>query len=848
MTGFADVFKEDLIDRPKGPPRHNVKHHILTEGPPTHSRFRRLPPDKLKVAKREFKHLERAGICQKASTPWASPLHMVPKKDGSWRPCGDYRLLNTKTVPDHYPLPNMTDITNGLAGSKYFSRLDLLKGYYQVPVAEDDVEKTAVITPFGTYTFNFTCFGLRNAGATFQRLMDSILGDLPFVVVYVDDILIFSPSFKQHLSDIQQVLEKLRENGLIVKPSKCEWAKKRIEFLGHIIDGEGVAPLPQKVAAVQNFPTPSTIKNLQEFAGMVNYYHRFLPHIAAVMGPLYQALKGKPKKLAWTPLLQKAFENTKSALAAAAKLSYPSSKDDLILTTDASSTAIGGVLEQDTPNGRRPISFFSRKLSHTETRYSTFDRELLAVHKGVRQFRHLLEGRPFKILTDHLPLVHAFTKTADAWSPRQQRQLSAIAEYPCSISYLRGSSNQVADALSRNAHSLNAVQIGLNYSDIARAQQGDKELQRLRQNQTKLTWVECDVEGLPLVCETSTGRSRPYLPPSVRKQAFNQAHNLSHPSGRSMVKILTERFLWEGMRKDIRQWAQECLSCQKAKVGRHTETGIGDFNTSPRRLAHLHVDVVGPLPPSEGFRYLFTIIDRNTRWPEAIPLRQQTAETCGKALIEWVARHGVPETIVSDRGTTFTSKLWSALADSLGTAIHHTTSYNPEANGLVERFHRTLKAALMARCNAPNWRRNLPWVLLGIRTTPHAALNYSPAEALYGQALRIPADMLPGSGEPQTLADIRKAVADIIPTKTYAGNRQTYVPTAIQTAQYVFVRVDHHRPPLSPPYAGPFPVLERQQKSYKVQFDGKAVWVSVDRLKPAHSPPDYQSSAQMGGE
>ena len=188
--------------------------------------------------------MEKAGICQKASSPWASPLHMVPKQDGTWRPCGDYRCLNTVTTPDRYPLPNMGDITNGLAGSQYYTKLDLLKGYFQVPVAPNDVPKTAVITPFGTYTFNFTCFSLCNAGATFQRLMDNIMGDLKCVVVYVDDILIFSPTLKQHIKDVQTVLQRLSENGLYFHPEKCEWAKQCVEFLGHKVTCEGVSPLP----------------------------------------------------------------------------------------------------------------------------------------------------------------------------------------------------------------------------------------------------------------------------------------------------------------------------------------------------------------------------------------------------------------------------------------------------------------------------------------------------------------------------------------------------------------------------------------------------------------------------
>ena len=244
------------------------------------SRFRRLAPDKLHAAKQTFAELERLGICQKAPSPWASPLHIVVKKDGSLRPCGDYRRLNMQTEPDHYPLPNIADITTFLHGAKIFSKLDLLKGYYQVPMHPGDIPKTAVTTPFGSFTFNYSCFGLRNAGATFQRMMDGILGDLPFCVCYIDDILIYSSDSQQHLQHIATVLDRLQQNGMVVRYNKCVFGARQVEFLGHHLTSAGVSPLPGKVTAIKRFPTPFTVKALQEFVGLVNYYHRFVAYPA----------------------------------------------------------------------------------------------------------------------------------------------------------------------------------------------------------------------------------------------------------------------------------------------------------------------------------------------------------------------------------------------------------------------------------------------------------------------------------------------------------------------------------------------------------------------------------------
>ena len=241
---YQEVFRSQLNQTPQlQDNKHGVYHYIKTEGPPVYSRFRRLPPNKLKAAKKAFSEMEKSGICQKASSPWASPLHLVEKPDGSWRPCGDYRRLNMKTEPDKYPLPNIADVTSSLHEATIFSKIDLLQGYFQVPVNPADIPKTAIITPFGSYTFNYSCFGLKNSGATFQRMMDGIFGNLDFCICYIDDILIFSKNEKEHRNHIKIILEKLKENGLIAKPEKCVFGKPSVTFLGHNISAEGVKPL-----------------------------------------------------------------------------------------------------------------------------------------------------------------------------------------------------------------------------------------------------------------------------------------------------------------------------------------------------------------------------------------------------------------------------------------------------------------------------------------------------------------------------------------------------------------------------------------------------------------------------
>ncbi len=842
ISEYADVFKPELRQQHTVPAKHGIFHHIPTNGAPVHSRFRRLNPQKLAAAKASFTEMERMGICSKASSPWASPLHMVPKSDGSWRPCGDYRRLNLISEPDHYPMPNIADLTNTIGKARVFSKLDLLKGYFQVPVNPADVPKTAIVTPFGSYVFHYSTFGLRNSGATFQRMMDSIFGQLPHVLVYIDDVLVFSDTIAEHEQHLREALSLLRKNGLIVRSDKCVFGAPTVEFLGHQISSDGIRPLPSKVKVIQEYPVPTTVKELQAFLGMVNYYHRFIPMAASHMAPLYTVLSDNPKCLTWNPEQQAAFTNTKHALAEATTLVYPQPDTTLVLTTDASNNAIGAVLETHVGNIPQPLAFFSRTLHKAERNYSTFDRELLAVHHAIRHFRHMLEGTSFTIQTDHRPLITALSKSGDAWSARQQRQLSAIAESGGTLTYIPGSKNPVADALSRIT--INDIQPGIDYHSLAREQQNDPETDTYRTSITNLSWKNVSIENTDILCDVSTGRPRPLVPLAFRRKVFDVVHGLSHPSIRSTIKIIKAKFVWHSMAKDIKEWSQSCDACQRCKVLRHTKTEIGSFPQPQRRFSHIHVDIVGPLPPSNGFRYLFTITDRSTRWPEATPMEDATTNSCAAALLSsWISRFGLPEHITSDRGSAFTSSLWASLTQLLGIQLHHTTAYHPQANGMIERWHRTLKASLMARCSTPEWAFQLPWVLLGIRTMPKEGLQVSTAEMVYGQPLVVPGEFFPDlpinhSSQSAELQAARWSAQQFTPcSPTRHNQRDSYIPPDLPTADHVFVRQDLVKPALSPPYKGPYRVLKRTDKAYQLDISGRSDWVSADRLKPAYIEP-----------
>ena len=424
---------------------------------PIKSRACRLSPEKEDEAKGQIEKMLEEGILFRSQSEWASPMHMVRKADGSWRIVCDFTRLNAKTRPDAYPVPNLLDFSAHLAGSTVFSKMDLTRAYLQVPMKRSDRDKTAIITPFGLFEYHRMPFGIKNAAQAFQRLIHDVLAGLDFVYVYLDDILIFSASEIVHRQHVEIVLERLQQAGLQINPGKCVFAKPQVEFLGHQISSSGIEPAynGHLVKDILKFPSPTTPKETQRFLGMCNFYRRFMPRAAAVMAPMYVATKWSAAefKRNWNKVEDKSFSETKALLASTGTLAHPSASAETCVATDASELAMGGVLQQRTASGWRPLAYFSQNLSSAQRKYSTFDRELLAVATCIKKFCWFLEARPFHVITDHLPLTTALSRKSDHRLARQSRALENVAQYTSDIRYVQGQDNVVADALSRPPHS-----------------------------------------------------------------------------------------------------------------------------------------------------------------------------------------------------------------------------------------------------------------------------------------------------------------------------------------------------------------------------------------------------------
>ena len=738
-----------------------AEHFIPTSGTPVKVPPRRVPANYRVEVERQIEEMLAEGIIEESSSAWLAPAVFVRKKTGDIRLCVDYRELNKRTTKDAYPLPRPDEVQDQLAGSQVFSTLDLQCGYWQLPVHTADRDKTA-FSPgpgMGLFQFRRMPFGLSGAPASFQRLMDKVCRGLSFTTTYLDDVLVHSASMQEHAEHLRLVFERLASAGLTLRGRKCRIGMAKVNYLGHVFSAAGMEPDPQKVAAVHDWTTPTNVSDLRSFLGLASYYRRYIPRFADIAAPLHH-LTEKGATFRWDPACQTAFDTLKEKLTQAPILTYPEflpSSEPFSLQTDASAVGIGVVLEQ----AGHVVAYASRSLTQSERNYSVIQRECLAVVYGLKQFRHYLLGRPFYLLTDHAPLQWLSAQKMDGLLARWTL---AIQEYDMTIMYRKGSLSNNADSLSRRPAPVAATTCTSELPDLLQHQGKDPIIRQLRESLQPLSpphgpawrqpsfrryrqiWSQLTLQN-GLVCRqyapgpTSDTVLVPVIPASLRSLLIKQHHDAPGAGHLGPDKTAGRIRLvgyWVGMLQDIEEHCRQCAICQSSKLPAPTRAPLQNVPVG-RPWEMVAVDILQVPLSYRNNRYLLVIQDYFTKWAEAIPLQDQTADRITKELTKVFTTFGVPDILHSDQGRNFESAILRQTLDAFGVTKSRTTAYHPQGDGMVERFNRSLLQMLRAYVQEEaDWERFLPLVLYAYRTAVHSSTGFAPFELMFGRTPQKP--------------------------------------------------------------------------------------------------------------
>ncbi|KAL0152686.1 hypothetical protein M9458_052409 [Cirrhinus mrigala] len=624
------------------------------------------------------------GFIQPSTSPAASSFFFVAKKDGGLRPCIDYRTLNEQTVKFAYPLPLIPSTLEELRQAKVFSKLDLRSAYNLIRIRRGDEWKTAFVTPSGHYEYRVMPYGLANSPSIFQNFMNEIFRDMlhQYVVVYIDDILIYSNDLQSHIFHVTQVLQRLRQYHLYLKGEKCEFHQTRVQFLGYYISPEGIEMDPKKITAVQDWPIPTTVKELQRFLGFANFYRRFIKGYSQITSALTSLLKGAKKTITWTPAAQAVFIQLKTAFCTAPILKHPDPNLPFVVEVDAATTGVGATLSQwhGKPPVLHPCAYFSKKLSPAEQNYDVGNRELLAIKLALDEWRHWLEGAqfPFTVITDHKNLQ--YLRGAKRLNPRQARWSLLFTRFNFHISYRPGTKNTKADALSR-----------VHQPDPSLEEPEPILPQSVFLAPIKWSWDD-QIQEATLHEPAPPGgpEGKQYIPSSLRHYILDSIHTSpgsGHPGSKRTLSLLRNHYWWPQMARDVHRYIRGCSICAINNTPRRLPEGkLVPLSIPQRPWSHIGIDFATDLPASDGFTTILVVVDRFSKACKLIPLPGlPTAMNTAQLLFSQIFRHfGIPEDIVSDRGPQFTSRVWKEFL-STTRSIHQLILGIPSADERPDR-------------------------------------------------------------------------------------------------------------------------------------------------------------------
>ena len=803
---FPDVFPDDISGLP--PPRQvEFRIELIPGATPVAKAPYRLAPTEMRELATQLQELLEKGFIRPSSSPWGAPVLFVKKKDGTFRMCIDYRELNKLTIKNRYPLPRIDDLFDQLQGASCFSKIDLRSGYHQLRVHEHDIPKTAFRTRYGHYEFLVMPFGLTNAPAVFMDLMNRVCKPYldKFVIVFIDDILIYSKSKSDHEQHLRLILELLRAEKLFAKFSKCDFWLHEVQFLGHIINEQGIHVDPAKIEAVKNWKTPSTPSEVRSFLGLAGYYRRFISNFSRIATPLTLLThKGKPYE--WGSAQEEAFQILKHKLCNAPILSLPDGTDDFTVYCDASNQGLGCVLMQRD----KVIAYASRQLRIHERNYTTHDLELGAVVFALKIWRHYLYGTKCVVFTDHKSLQHIFNQRE--LNMRQRRWVELLNDYDCEIRYHPGKANVVADALSRKIHVSPILLLSIPdrsnlFDRILAAQQASVAENNLYQEMGcgAETLLEFKSNGLLYYLNRVWIPNRDNLREVILGEAHKSRYSI-HPGADKMYHDLKYTFWWPGMKKDIAQHVSRCLTCARVKAEHQRPSGLLEQPEVPVwKWERIAMDFITKLPRTpSGFDSIWVVIDRLTKSAHFIPIREDySAEKLAQIYVrEVVSLHGIPISIISDRDGRFLSHSWESFQSALGTQLDLSTAYHPQTDGQSERTIQTLEDMLRA-CVIDfggSWDKFLPLAEFSYNNSYHSSIGMAPFEALYGRRCRSPVcwnevgeAQLTGPELVQETTDMIIKVRDNMLAarsrqKSYADKRRK--PLEFEVGDYVMLKVN----------------------------------------------------------
>lgn len=726
---------------------------------------RKYTPDDVEFINKTVKSLLENEIVEESCSEWRSQPVVVSKRGGGRRMAIDYSVtVNKFSKLDAFPLPLISDLVQEAAKYKYFSVVDITQAYHQVPLTPDDMEKTAFEAMGKLFHYRRLSFGLTNAGPKFQRIMVRWFGDLDGVKIYLDDCVIGGRTQEEHNENLARFLERCRELNVSLNRKKCSFGVRSLSWLGYLIENNELRPDPERTLPLEEYPVPKTMKELERFLGMATYYSKFVVDFATLAAPLMDVKNSK--EFCWNERLTESFSEIKARILKSF-LAIPDYSQEFTLETDASGTAVAGVLMQ----GGRPVAVTSRRVSKTETSWAAVELEALAIVHSVAKFRSFLLGRPFKLYTDQRALSFLFSDSPKSSCKNNKliRWRQQLSEYKYTICYKPGKENASADAFSR-AFVVQSVKGLFSIEAFLGAQDEDPEIVSLRNNlesaekpsQVSLgLWSNRRrfrlVKGVLVMTETS-GELRIVCPEKMKLAVLERSHDkFGHMGVDTTMKLVRDSFFWVSLRSDVEKYVEKCGICRelKPKFFKHED---GTLITSTKPMERLSIDFVGPKMTRSGSpKWILTVVDEFSRYVEAFVLKSTTSsEVIKKLQDEIFSRYGIPSSVHSDRGPQLMSDEFSSYFKSIGVKLSHSSKYNPRGNGQCERYNGEIQR-IMARVLRQegmedlDWEDVLPEVLWIMRAVTCKSTGKSPHDAFFNFTRKVFADGNIKQLEPQKI-------------------------------------------------------------------------------------------------